>query len=117
MARHFSKALIVDDESLLILTIFAAIQQISDVVVFAKSLEFAEAMIAQSKPDLLILDNYLSDGEGIDFCKKIKSDPNLKDIFVIFFSGADDKVMEALANGADLAFNKSVSMQDVLTHL
>ena len=39
--------------------------------------------IRAEKPNLIILDIMLPDASGIDICKELKSDPELKKIFVI----------------------------------
>ncbi len=58
----------------------------------------------QEKPDLVILDIKLPDSSGIDVCKAIKSDPELKNIPVIVItalSSDEDKKQIVLESGCD----------------
>ncbi len=58
----------------------------------------------QEKPDLIILDIKLPDGSGIDICKEIKANPELKHIPVIVvtaLSSDDDKKNIVAESGCD----------------
>ena len=48
--------------------------------------------IRELKPDLIILDIMLPDASGIEICRKLKDDPELKKIFVIIVTalGSDE---------------------------
>lgn len=54
----------------------------------ASSIKEARSMFAILKPDLIILDNYLPDGTGIDFMKYIASNDSPQN--VIFITAAND---------------------------
>lgn len=54
----------------------------------AKNLAEAKKMIQLLKPKLVLLDNYLSDGKGIDLLKEITSSKSAPD--VIFITAAND---------------------------
>lgn len=52
------------------------------------------------KPDLILLDIELGDINGIDLCLKLKDDPELKEIPVIFITSHTDITLEAIALSA-----------------
>jgi PAS domain S-box-containing protein len=61
-------------------------------------------MVRQHRPDLVLLDVVLPDLSGIEVCRQIKSDPDLKNDFVVLCSGirnASDDQVEGLETGAD----------------
>jgi len=55
----------------------------------AESGEEALEKISQNKPDLVLLDVTMPGMDGYEVCKKIKADPELKDIHIIFMTGRD----------------------------
>ena len=58
------------------------------------------ANIRASNPDVLLLDVYLGDRNGMDLVRRIRKDEELKKIRIIMVSGLD-KTEECLAAGAD----------------
>lgn len=73
-------------------------------VVEAASGEDALRMVAEKRPDLVLLDVKLPDMNGFEVCRRIKADPNIANTIVIqnsaSFVGSDDKV-RGLEGGAD----------------
>ena len=59
------------------------------------SLKDAKKYLESNNPDLIVLDNYLSDGQGVDFLSKLKGYP------VVMITAANDiqTVEAALSNG------------------
>lgn len=58
--------------------------------------------IREFSPDLILLDVFLNDKNGIDICNELKSDPDTKDICIIMFSAqvSEENVLEQCpANG------------------
>lgn len=75
------------------------------------------------KPDLVLLDVLMPKKNGLEVCKWIKNNPNLKNIPVLLFTakvGKKDRVAGEEA-GADAYINKPFSADDLLnlikTHL
>lgn len=58
------------------------------------------ANIREAKPDVLLLDLFLGDRNGMDLVRQIRRDSGLKNIRIIMVSGLD-KTEECLAAGAD----------------
>jgi DNA-binding response OmpR family regulator len=56
--------------------------------------------IREAKPDILLLDVYLGDRNGMDLVQKIREEPDLKSIRIVMVSGID-KTEECLEAGAD----------------
>ncbi len=53
--------------------------------------EDALKSIEKKKPDLVVLDLVMPGIDGVDVCKKIKSDPETKDIPIIICTGNTDR--------------------------
>ncbi len=53
----------------------------------AKNGEDALKLIGKKKPDLILLDLVMPGIGGVDVCKKIKSNPETKDIPIVFCTG------------------------------
>jgi DNA-binding response OmpR family regulator len=70
-----------------------------------QNLSKAEAYLKEEKPSVVILDNKLPDGFGIDFITTIKK--NYPDIKIIMISGFDSSAKDvAIENGADIFLEK-----------
>jgi DNA-binding response OmpR family regulator len=106
--KHLRKILIVDDEGdmCLILEMILNKDQVS--IDHVKKISAAEDYLKHTKPDLILLDNRLPDGLGIDFISFIKRFyPHSK---IIMISGRDGVIKDlALANGADMFLLKPFS--------
>lgn len=70
-----------------------------------KSILSAEEYLQKQKPSLVILDNKLPDGFGIDYISYIKK--NYPEIRIIMISGYDGSAKDvAMENGADIFLEK-----------
>jgi PAS domain S-box-containing protein len=72
------------------------------------------------RPDLVLLDVVLPDISGIEACRQIKEDEDLKDIFVILTSGirtSSDYQAEGLNIGADGFIVKPISNKELLARV
>ncbi len=66
----------------------------------------AKVFLKEEKPDLIIIDNKLPDGQGVDFIPEIKaSHPEMKIIMISGNSSNSDKD-KAIGNGADMFIAK-----------
>ena len=70
-----------------------------------KTLAEAETYLQENKPSVVLLDNKLPDGFGVDFISHIKK--NYPEIRIIMISGYDGAAKDvALDSGADLYLEK-----------
>ena len=106
------KALIIEDESdmCLLLNIMLAADEVE--LDHVKSLAAARQYLQTEKPAVVILDNKLPDGFGVDFIQFIKQEyPAIK---IIMISGYDASAEDvALYNGADLFLQKPFNKQQL----
>ena len=106
------KALIIEDESdmCLLLNIMLAADEVE--LDHVKSLAAARQYLLTEKPAVVILDNKLPDGFGVDFIQFIKQEyPAIK---IIMISGYDASAEDvALYNGADLFLQKPFNKQQL----
>ncbi len=79
--------------------------------------------LALRLPDLILLDVVMPGIDGVELCRRIRENPEWKDIPIIFLSAADDKelIVRALeAGGVDYVtkpFNYAEMLSRVRTHL
>ena len=99
------KALIIEDESDMCLLLNIMLNGKDVELDHVKNLASAKSYLQQEKPSVVILDNKLPDGFGIDFISYIKS--NYPSIKIIMISGYDASAEDvALDNGADIFLQK-----------
>ncbi|ASU33116.1 response regulator [Mucilaginibacter xinganensis] len=68
----------------------------------------------QNRPDLLLLDIWMSGIDGRDICRQMKSDPLTKDIPVLMISASRDVRQSALDSGADDFLEKPFEMDTLV---
>jgi DNA-binding response OmpR family regulator len=68
----------------------------------------------QLKPDLLLLDIWMSGVDGRDICRQLKDDPKTKNIPVLMISASRDVKQSALESGADEFLEKPFEMESLL---
>lgn len=102
------KVLIVEDEGDMCLLLNIILNGKEMELDHVKTIAAARTYLEQSKPDVVLLDNKLPDGFGVDFISFIKQHyPSVK---VIMISGYDPSVGDvALENGADTFLEKPFS--------
>lgn len=109
--RRAKKLLVVEDqgETCLILDLILSDRKFeSD---YVNNLLDADEYLEKNKPSVIILDNKLPDGFGVDFITYVKKKyPKIKIIMISGFSTARDVAME---NGADAFLEKPFSMENV----
>jgi DNA-binding response OmpR family regulator len=110
------KILIVEDEAdmCLLLNILLAGKNI--ILDHAKTLSSAASYLDTDQPAIVILDNKLPDGFGIDYIPEMKKKhPNLK---VIMISGLGEAAKDvAIHNGADIFLNKPFTREQLFTSI
>src|SRR5574338_803268 len=103
--------LVVEDEGELSLALNLVLSGRDLEMDYVNTLLSADEYLQKNKPALIILDNKLPDGYGVDFISYIrKKYPAVKIIMISGFGAARDV---AMANGADLFIEKTFSMNEV----
>lgn len=85
-----SRILIVDDVEANRFILRDIIQELGHLPVLTESGVQALKMVQRMKPQLIILDIAMPEMDGYEVCKKLKSDPETKDIPIIFISAFDE---------------------------
>ena len=78
---------------------------------YVSNLLSADEYLQKEEPSVIILDNKLPDGFGVDFISYIKK--KYSDIKIIMISGFASAKDVALANGADMFFEKPFSKDEL----
>jgi DNA-binding response OmpR family regulator len=98
--------LIVDDEPTIIAIVEDLLQLKGFESLSAGDAEEAERVIKKHRPDLILLDVMMPNISGFDFCRRLKSLPEYRDIPVIFVS--------VMNKPEDMAKGKEVGAADYI---
>ena len=76
-------------------------------------------LAASETPDLVLLDVRMPRLDGYEVCRRIKADPDLRDIPVVFLSakGQEAEVQAGLEAGAQAYIIKPFSMNELITQI
>ena len=107
------KVLIVEDEGEMCLVLNILLNDEHVELEHVKTVAEAAVSLESNTPALVILDNKLPDGYGVDFISYIKkSYPSIRIIMITGYDGAVKDV--ALENGADYFLEKPFTRQQLL---
>ena len=99
------KILIIEDEGEMCFVLNLLLNQDNTSLDHVKNLLAADEYLKKEQPNIVILDNKLPDGYGVDFITHLKK--NYPSIKIIMISGFDTSVKDlALYNGADFFLEK-----------
>ncbi len=104
------KVLVVEDEGELGLVLDLILNERQLQLDYVESLLAASEYLQKYKPSLIILDNKLPDGFGVDFISYIRK--NHPGIHIIMISGFATVRDVALENGADVFFEKPFNLDE-----
>lgn len=105
------KLLVVEDDGEIALVLDMVLNKENMQLDYANNLIAAHEYLQQQQPHLILLDNKLPDGFGVDFISYIKKKfPAIK---IIMISGLPAARDVALANGANLFFEKPFSLDEI----
>jgi len=112
--RISQKILIIEDEGEMCLVLNILLSNDDIELEHVKNIVAAEEYLAEELPSLIILDNKLPDGYGVDYISHLKKRyPSIK---IIMITGFDASVKDvAMENGADLFLEKPFTKQEFLT--
>jgi len=80
----------------------------SYIIEYAADSASARIILDTFHPNIFLLDVHLPDGNGIDLCRELKSNPAYRDCFFVIMTAKTDEetLKEAYSNGADDYFRK-----------
>lgn len=96
--------LVIDDNQIIRSTLGNILKPEGFAVSFAINAEDGFKACLQTKPDLVLLDVNLPDGDGVEVCRRIKAEQKIRHIPVFILTGeaiAVDRRTEGLEAGAD----------------
>jgi len=114
-----STVLIVDDNPSNLGILFNYLGNSGLRVLLSEDGKNALEMIREEKPDLLLLDILMSGIDGYEICKKLKSDPETKDIPIIFISALSETIdkVKGFQIGAVDYITKPFQNEEVLARI
>lgn len=114
------RILIVDDEETVLTSLKRILKPEGYEVLLAGNFETGWEACKREKPDLAILDVSMPGGSGMDLCRKIKADPELKHIPVFILTGVAVVVesrVEGLKSGAEDYIVKPFNQEELLARI
>src|SRR5882757_9875654 len=111
--------LVVEDEAAIRDLLAANLQRAGYKVMCAGDVPQAEALVRDSRPDLVLLDWVLPGVPGLTFARRLRNDQRTKDISIVLLSARaeeQDKVT-ALESGADDYVTKPFSARELLARI
>ena len=105
------KVLVIEDEGEIGLLLNIILNENDFELDYVKDLSSADEYLQKEQPSVIILDNKLPDGFGVDFISYIKK--KYADIKIIMISGFASAKDVALANGADMFFEKPFTKDEL----
>ena len=105
------KVLVIEDEGEIGLLLNIILNENDFELDYVKDLSSADEYLQKEQPSVIILDNKLPDGFGVDFISYIKT--KYAAIEIIMISGFASARDVALANGADIFFEKPFSKDEL----
>ena len=109
------KILLVEDDFALAMGTEYALQAEGYEVVKAGNVEAARTAIDNEKPDLVLLDVMLPDGNGYEFCKDIRGQGNMVPIIFLTAVGEEANIVLGLELGADDYVTKPYRVKELLS--
>lgn len=110
------KILIVDDDPDVLFATTRIMKAEGYQVLNASSGDECKAMAEEYHPDLILLDVVLLDMDGSELCNELKSNPILKDVFIILMSGMKTSSSDqagGLDSGADGYITRPISNREL----
>ena len=109
------KVLIVDDTPENIQVLMGTLKDQYAIVAAINGEKALKMAVAEPRPDLILLDIMMPGMDGFEVCSRLKSDPETRDIPVIFLSALDDTAnkVKGFATGAVDYISKPFQPQEV----
>lgn len=113
------KILVVDDEKDIVDILKYNLERENEFEVLTASNGKEALNVAESFPDLIILDIMMPEVNGFEVCKQLKNNPHTSKIPIIFLTAKENEIDEILGLeiGADDYINKPISPRKVLARI
>ena len=113
--EHPIRVLIVDDHEVLAASLAMVLEAEDDItaVGVATTLEQARDLVAGSRPDVLLLDHRMPDGDGVAAIPQLRAIRPSVGVVVLTASAADHVLLAAIENGASGFLSKTRSLGEV----
>lgn len=111
--------LLVDDQTENISVLYTFLRQFDYELLVAVNGEFALSIVAETRPDLILLDVMMPGLDGFEVCRRLKENPESAEIPVIFMTAlteTQDKLAGFAAGGVDY-ITKPFSQEEVLARI
>ncbi len=114
-----NRILIIEDESDIGELLDYNLQKEGYDTILANNGESGLQIAKKEKPNLLILDLMLPGIDGLDVCRLIKSDSNIKDISIVMLTalGQEEDIVKGLESGADDYITKPFSFKVLIARI
>ncbi|HVY69475.1 MAG TPA: hybrid sensor histidine kinase/response regulator [Verrucomicrobiae bacterium] len=114
-----ARILVVDDQPANIQVVGAVLGKLGHEIIPAVDGASALRRLPLRPPDLILLDLLMPDMDGCELCRRLRANPEWKDIPVIFLSAADDKdfVVRALESGGMDYITKPFNQAELITRV
>jgi two-component system, OmpR family, alkaline phosphatase synthesis response regulator PhoP len=113
------KILIVDDEPNIVISLEFLMKREGFEVAVAGDGETALRLMAEQRPDLVLLDVMLPRKSGYEVCAAIRANPALQATKIVLLTakGRETEMAKGMALGADTYMTKPFSTKDLLTRV
>ena len=111
--------LIVEDEESILELIAINLHQAGFNPIRSLNAEYAETLVREALPDLIILDWMLPGMSGVEFAKRVRGNPNTKNIPIIMLTAKSDESnkLKGLDTGADDYMTKPFSPKELIARI
>lgn len=112
-----ARILLVEDDDTLGMSLEMSLAGLGHEVVWARKLAPARVAAEKERPDLVILDLGLPDGDGLQLCRELREAGNRAPILVLTARGTIEARVEGLDAGADDYVTKPFELPELLARI
>jgi two-component system, OmpR family, phosphate regulon response regulator PhoB len=113
------KILIVEDEAAIRGMLTIVLEQAGFTAIAAAEVDSAQKILADSYPDLILLDWMLPGTSGVEWARRLKKDPSYKELPIILLTarGEEEDKVRGLEIGADDYLTKPFSPKELVARI
>jgi two-component system, OmpR family, phosphate regulon response regulator PhoB len=113
------KILIVEDEAAIRGMLTIVLEQAGFTAIAATEVDSAQKILADSYPDLILLDWMLPGTSGVEWARRLKKDPSYKELPIILLTarGEEEDKVRGLEIGADDYLTKPFSPKELVARI